>query len=123
MPTVCGMPIFAAAGAWVLIEVGLLLGLVAGLLMWLGKRAKTLDPSVMRTIRLSPQHAVYVVAIEDRRLLIGVGPTSAPELLCDLAEKPKGTRVDIGPVRGEGGRIPTSATGPVRARGGWDSGG
>ncbi|MBC8069425.1 MAG: flagellar biosynthetic protein FliO, partial [Deltaproteobacteria bacterium] len=100
------MPMIAASGAWVLVEVGLLLGLVTGLLMWLGKRARTTDPSVMRTIRLSPQHAVYVIAIEDRRLLIGVGPTSSPELICDLADKPKGARVDIGPigpVRGEGG--------------------
>jgi hypothetical protein len=121
------MPMIAASGAWVLVEVGLLLGLVTGLLMWLGKRARTIDPSVMRTIRLSPQHAVYVVAIEDRRLLIGVGPTSSPELICDLAEKPKGTRVDIGPVgpvRGDGGRVPSSASaGPARARSGWEHGG
>jgi len=120
------MPMIAAAGAWVLVEVGLLLGLASGLLMWLGKRGRAADPSVVRTIRLSPQHAVYVVAIEDRRLLIGVGPTSSPGLICDLAERPKGARVDVGAghsgVRGEGGRIPSSAAGPVRARGGWDQG-
>lgn len=121
------MPIVAASGAWVLVEVGLLLGLAAGLLMWLGKRGRTVDPSVLRTIRLSPHHAVHVVVIEERRLLIGVGPTSSPELLCDLAERSKGARIEVAPggagVRGEGGRVPTSASGPVRARGGWDHGG
>ena len=89
--------LFASSSAQVLIEIGLVLGVLAGVLGWLGRRAKTADPSVLRTIRLSPQHAVYVVAVEDRRLLLGVGQGSAPTLLCDLGDRIKAVRNDATP--------------------------
>jgi flagellar biogenesis protein FliO len=115
--------LFASSSAQVLIEIGLVLGVLAGVLGWLGRRAKAADPSVLRTIRLSPQHAVYVVAVEDRRLLLGVGQGSAPTLLCDLGDRIKAvrndaTRADAGPRAGGDAFV----AGASRGRGGWDHG-
>lgn len=114
--------LLASSSAQVLIEIGLVLGVLAGALSWLGRRAKAADPSVLRTIRLSPQHAVYVVAVEDRRLLLGVGQGSAPTLLCDLGDRIKAVRNDaprteVGRAGGDG-----FGTGARGGRGGWDHG-
>lgn len=115
------MAIVAASQAVVLVELGLVLAALAGVLAWLGRRARTVDPGVLRTIRLSPQHVVYVVVIEDRRLLLGAGPGSAPTLICDLTEKPRGAR-ETG-VRADPARpAPPTASG-ARPRGGWENGG
>jgi hypothetical protein len=106
------MFVIAASQALVIVELGLVLAALGGALAWLGRRAKAMDPGVMRTIRLSPQHMVYVVVIEDRRLLLGAGPGSAPQLICDLTDKPKPA----------GWAEPTrpAANGGVRPRGGWE---
>jgi hypothetical protein len=114
------MFVVAASQALVIVELGLVLAGLAGVLAWLGRRAKAMDPGVMRTIRLSPQHMVYVVAIEDRRLLLGAGPGSAPQLICDLTDKPRPAREPgtwAEPTR------PASTVGAgVRSRGGWEHG-
>jgi hypothetical protein len=114
------MALLAASQALVLVELGLVVAALAGALAWLGRRAKAVDPGVLRTIRLSPSHMVYVVAIEDRRLLIGAGPGAAPELICDLTEKPRPGR-EVGP-RTDPGRVATSMAAGTRSRGGWDHG-
>lgn len=114
------MLVVAASQALVIVELGLVLAALAGALAWLGKRAKAVDPGVMRTIRLSPQHMVYVVAIEDRRLLLGAGSGAAPQLICDLTEKPRPMAREPG-TWAEPSR-PAAATG-TRGRGGWEHGG
>ncbi len=115
------MALLAASQALVLVELGLVVGLLAGLLTWLGRRARAVDPGVLRTIRLSPQHIVYVVAIEDRRLLLGAGPGAAPGLICDLTEKPRPGR-ETGP-RAEPGPAGATIGAGSRSRTGWDHGG
>jgi hypothetical protein len=120
------MMLVAASQALVLVQLGLVVGVVGGVLAYLGRRAKATDPGVLRSIRLAPQHHVHVVVIEDRRLLIGTGPSATPTLLCDLTEKPRAAR-ETAPrsdaPRTDGPRS-TPAPGPAgRPRAGWDHGG
>jgi hypothetical protein len=110
--------LIAASQALVIVQLGLVLAALGGALAWLGRRAKQADPGVMRTIRLSPQHMVYVVAIEDRRLLLGAGPGSAPQLICDLTEKPRAAASWGEPTRPSGG--PAAVNVGPRPRGGWE---
>lgn len=120
LPTVSAMALLAASQALFLVELGLVVAALAGALAWMGRRARAVDPGVLRTIRLSPSHMVYVVAIEDRRLLLGAGPGAAPQLICDLTEKPRPAR-ENGP-RTDPGRTVASVSPSVRSRGGWDHG-
>lgn len=63
-----------------LVPLGLLALVAAGAWRVLDRRAARLHPPV-RTIRLSHQHAVHVVELDGRRLVIGTGPAAAPRLL------------------------------------------
>lgn len=115
------MTLLAASQALVLVQLGLVVAVVGGVLAYLGRRARATDPGVLRSIRLAPQHHVHVVVIEDRRLLIGTGPSATPTLVCDLTEKPRPAR-DAAP-RPEGTRTPPASAPAGRARAGWDHGG
>jgi len=77
--------LFAAAGAWMLVKVGVvLLALLVGLAL-LNRRLSPGPPSAARaSLRLTPQHGVHVLELEGRRLLIGTGPTGPPRLICEL---------------------------------------
>jgi len=117
------MTLLAIGGPFVLIQLGLLLGVLVGAITWLGRRSRANEPGIVQPIRLGAHHALHIVTVEDRRLLVGTGPGAAPQLLCDLAERPRGGRhADPSkPVNGE--RIGLGGFGvAARPRGGWDQG-
>jgi hypothetical protein len=69
-----------------LLAVGaVLLGLLI-LLAQLGRRIRRGPGSGPRTVRLTQAHAVHVVEIAGRRLLLGTGPSGAPRVLVELGE-------------------------------------
>jgi len=86
------MTLVAMSGPLVLVQLGLLLGVLVGTLVWLGRRARAGEPGIVQPIRLGAHHALHIVTVEDRRLLVGTGPGAAPQLICDLAERPRGGR-------------------------------
>jgi hypothetical protein len=88
------MTLVAMSGPFVLVQLGLLLGLLVGTLVWLGRRARATEPGIVQPIRLGAHHALHVVTLEDRRLLVGTGPGAAPQLICDLGERPRERRSD-----------------------------
>jgi hypothetical protein len=51
-----------------------------GVWRWLDRRASTLAVPV-RTIRLTHQHSLHVVDLNDERLVVGTGPSAAPRLV------------------------------------------
>jgi hypothetical protein len=83
------MSFLLAVGARMLIlEVGLVLLALVGVLWVLQRRARGAGghrkgPSVA----LTAQHALHVVDIEGRRFLVGTGPTGAPRLLSRLDQE------------------------------------
>lgn len=112
--------LLAASAVSQLVWLGLLLAGFAGVLGWLSRRSRAADPRALDTIRLGPQHSAVVMVIDNRRLLVGIGPGAAPQLLCELDNgiKPGREQVRVAePPRATG-----SDAGP-RARGGWDLGG
>ncbi len=78
----------AAGGS--LVAVALVLVATLAGLHWLNGRGVPGLPGLgtqgrgSRTIRLGTGHAVHVVEVEGRRLLIGTGPDGAPRLLTEL---------------------------------------
>jgi hypothetical protein len=99
--------------------------------VWLGRRARAGEPGIVQPIRLGAHHALHIVTVEGRRLLVGTGPGAAPQLICDLAEHPRGGRHSESsgkPVNGQngenvglGGFGMASRPRPGMA-GGWDHG-
>ncbi|MEX1363787.1 MAG: hypothetical protein AB1Z98_11715 [Nannocystaceae bacterium] len=79
------MHVLALAGAGPLTTLGLVLG--AGALLGLWARTRRLDASGIRrrTVPLGGQHALHVVELEGRRLVVGTGPSAAPHLLMELS--------------------------------------
>jgi hypothetical protein len=68
-----------------ILEVGLVLLALVGLLAVLAKRAKrAFGGAGSHRVGLTAHHAVHVVELEGRRLVVGTGPTGAPRLLCEL---------------------------------------
>jgi hypothetical protein len=64
---------------------GLLVALL--LLVWLGRGARVRGQARPRTVvGLTPAHALHVVEVDGRRLLVGTGPSGPPRLLMELAE-------------------------------------
>ncbi len=120
------MTLLAVSGPLVLVQLGLVLGVLVGGLTWLGRRARAHEPGIVQPIRLGAHHALHIVTVEDRRLLVGTGPGAAPQLICDLGERPRGDRsTDASrPMNGHHGTngqhvgIGVAA----RPRGGWDQG-
>jgi len=65
--------------------VGLVLCAILGLLVLANRRARARAEGPGATaVRLTAQHSVHVVEVEGKRLLVGVGPSGAPSLLCEL---------------------------------------
>ena len=86
----------ALAGASSLTTLGLLLAGLAVLGLWAQKRRTEAAGVQRRTIPLGGQHALHVVELEGRRLVVGTGPGAAPRLMTELsplAEVPTPTEV------------------------------
>lgn len=87
--------------------VGLLLVLLAGL-TWLSRRQGGRAGSSPSSIALTNQHAVHVVELEGRRLLIGTGPSGAPQLITELeaaqADEPEPVAAELGDEHGDDAR-------------------
>jgi hypothetical protein len=78
------MTLLAIVGVDPLLLVGaVLFGLLVAL-SWLGRRAA--GRVGREAVMLTNQHAVHVVEIAGRRLLIGTGPSGAPRVLVELGE-------------------------------------
>lgn len=66
---------------------GLLVALL--LLAWLGRGVRGERHERARTVvSLTPAHAVHVVEVAGRRLLVGTGPGGPPQLLLELPDPP-----------------------------------
>jgi hypothetical protein len=74
-----------ATGPSGLLPLGVVLLAVAGALQWRRRTRGEAGPAV-KTVRLTAQHALHVVEIDGRRLVVGTAPGAAPSL------------VDAGPV-------------------------
>lgn len=72
----------------VLIEIGAIVAVLLGALTVLARRRGRglLGSSRRCSTPLTATHAVHVVELEGRRLLVGTGPSGAPRLLCELGE-------------------------------------
>jgi hypothetical protein len=99
-PTTMLMCILAIAGLDPLVLVGVvLLGLLAAL-SWLSRRLRGAGAALghgRESVSLTGQHAVHVIEIAGRRLLVGTGPSGAPRVLAELGE------VELGRGGGGGG--------------------
>ncbi len=115
------MVLIAASAPLQLVWLALLLAGFAGVLSWLGRRARAADPRALETIRLGPQHSAVVMVIDNRRLLVGIGPGAAPQLLCELDNGMKSER-ESGRTT-DSPRVAAGAATASRERGGWDLGG
>ena len=121
------MTLVAMSGPLVLVQLGLLLGVLVGTLVFLGRRARAGEPGIVQPIRLGAHHSLHIVTVEDRRLLVGTGPGAAPQLICDLAERPRGGRhadpkPNGHPIHGEGVGLGGFGVAARPRTGGWDQG-
>ncbi len=88
----------AIVGTDPLLLVGaVLLGLLA-LLSLLSRRLRGGASGSRETVALTGQHAVHVVEIAGRRLLVGTGPSGAPRVLAELAEVGPAPQAQEAPV-------------------------
>ncbi|MCA9652483.1 MAG: hypothetical protein H6712_23325 [Myxococcales bacterium] len=97
------MSLLALAGAGPLTTLGLLAGAVALLALW--ARTRRLESSGVRrqTVSLGGQHALHVIELEGRRLVVGTGPGAAPRLLTELeARRDGGEPMPEGALGGQG---------------------
>jgi hypothetical protein len=87
------MPLLAASSPLALVQLGGVLLVALGAVAWMRGRQRRGPLGGVRSIRLTAQHAVHVVDIEGRRMLVGTGPGQAPRLLTDLpaGATPSGT--------------------------------
>jgi hypothetical protein len=67
-------------GPLALVQVGLALLVLIGVAVWMRARLERRGADT-RVVRLTPEHAVHVVELEGRTLLLGTGPSGAPSLL------------------------------------------
>lgn len=68
-----------------LVAVGGGLLVVLMLLVWLGRGSRGARSERAQTVvGLTPGHALHVVELEGRRLLVGTGPSGPPRLLLEL---------------------------------------
>jgi hypothetical protein len=78
--------VLARAGVDPLLLTGVVLLVVLGGLAWLQKRLASAAGGRAETVALTRDHAVHVVELGGRRLLLGTGPTGAPRVLAELPE-------------------------------------
>ena len=84
-----------------LVQVGVALLVLLGALAALNLRLKgqgllgVRAPS-RQVVRLSAEHALHVVEIDGRRLLVGTGPGGAPRLVTELEAAPAGEATALG---------------------------
>ena len=135
-PDNCAMTLVAMSGPLVLVQLGLLLGVLVGTLVYLGRRARAGEPGIVQPIRLGAHHALHIVTVEDRRLLVGTGPGAAPQLICDLGDSPSArarrdrhadaqAKANGKPMNGENvglGGFGVAARPRTGVGGGWDQG-
>lgn len=72
------------SGTWFLQVGGVVLALV-GALAYL-RRLRGQAATDGKTVMLTGQHALHVVELDGRRMVIGTGPSGAPRFVCDLAD-------------------------------------
>jgi hypothetical protein len=67
------------------------LGLALGAVVLVRRRAAIAQPRTidLEHARLGPHHALHVVTVAGKRLLIGTGANAAPVVLCELAPPPE----------------------------------
>jgi hypothetical protein len=105
--------VLALGSGWALVKVGLLLSALLGALVLANRRLRDrMAASGPTAVRLTAQHSVHVVELEGKRLLVGVGPSGAPRLLCELER----TADRAGPHHPE----PPASTPREGPRVGWD---
>lgn len=81
------MYVLAITGVDPLVFVGVVLLGLLGALSWLSRRLRGAGLGPGREhVALTGQHAVHVVEIGGRRLLVGTGPSGAPRVLAELGE-------------------------------------
>lgn len=78
------MTLLASGAAWVLLEAGIGLSLLLGVLWWFGAQRGGGRSGAQRVVRLTAQDSVHVVELEGRRLLVGTGASGPPRLICEL---------------------------------------
>ena len=71
-----------------LVSVGIVLLLLLAVLSWLTRRipAGSLGAATKERVKLTPQHSVHLVEVAGLRLLVGTGPSGAPQVLARLGE-------------------------------------
>ena len=74
------MLLAVVTGSSTLLPLGAALLAVAGLVRW-QRRRRADAPKAVQTVRLTPQHALHVVHLNGRRLVIGTAPGAAPRLV------------------------------------------
>lgn len=82
------MVLLALTGASTLTSLGLGLGAVALIGLWANNRQRGMAGVQRQTVGLGGQHALHVVELDGRRLLVGTGPGAAPRLLTELSPPP-----------------------------------
>jgi flagellar biogenesis protein FliO len=73
------------AGVDPLVFVGAVLLLLLAGLSWLTRRIQAGGDSRVRVV-LTNQHAVHLIEVGGKRLLVGTGPSGAPRVLAELGE-------------------------------------
>lgn len=73
----------SVANAAGLIQMGAIMLLGALALLW-AKRRQAVTQADIRSLRLTPEHAVHVVRVGNRELLVGTGRGQVPALLVEL---------------------------------------
>ena len=74
------MLLAAVTGSSTLLPLGAALLAVAGLVRW-QRRRRGDAPRTVQTVRLTPQHALHVIDLDGRRLVVGTAPGAAPRLV------------------------------------------
>lgn len=82
------------SGSAGLLPLGLLLLAGAGAWAWMERRGAAVRLPV-RTIRLTGQHALHVLHVDGRRIVVGTGPGAAPRLI-DAGPEPEPPPTDPG---------------------------
>ncbi len=79
-----GVIVALVSGTWFL-QVGLVIAALVGSSLALRRLRGRVGPGRPgRMVALTGQHALHVVELDGRRMVIGTGPSGAPQFVCDL---------------------------------------